>query len=63
MFEEGVKVTLLLLVINGFQALLRFLGLVGGVLSINDTHVVNNIRTIFAEVSDDEITLQLYLVL
>ena len=46
MFEAGVEVLLLLLLLSGFQALLGFFLLVGGGISIHYTHVVNTVRTL-----------------
>ena len=41
LFEAGVKLMPLLILLSGFQALLGVLELVAGVVSINNTHVVN----------------------
>ena len=44
LFEAGVKVLLLLLLLSSFQEILGVYGLVGGGISIHDTHVVNTVR-------------------
>ena len=53
LFEVGVKILLFLLLLSSFQALLRVFVLVGGVVSIHDTHVVNTVRTLSPEFSDE----------
>ena len=60
LFELDIKIILRLLSV--FQALLGGLGLVGGGASIHDTHVVNTVRPLRPEVSDEETPLQIYLV-
>ena len=52
LFEEGVKVLLLLLLLSSFQALIGCFGLVGGGVSIHNTHVVNTVLPLRQEVSD-----------
>ena len=39
----SVEVLLLLLLLDSLQAIISFFGLVGDGVSINDTHVVNNV--------------------
>ena len=63
MFEAGVEVLLLLLLLSGFQALLGFFLLVGGGISIHYTHVVNTVRPLCPEVSYEETTFQLSFIL
>ena len=63
MFEAGVRLLFILLLLRSFQAILGFFGLVGGGVSIHGTHVVNTVCPLNPEVSDEEITLQLLLVL
>ena len=53
LFEAGVNILLLLCLLSGFQAVLGGFGMVGGGISIHDTHVVNNIRPLLTEVSDE----------
>ena len=53
MFEEGVKLLLLLFVLGSFQALLGVFGLVEGGVSIHDTHLVNNVCPLCPEVSGE----------
>ena len=63
LFEAGVKVFLLLLLLSGFQELIVFFGLVGGGVSIHDTHVVNTVCPLIPKVSDEDTPLQLSLIL
>ena len=63
MFEAGVNILLLLCLLSGFQAVLGGFGMVGGGISIHDTHVVNTVRTLNTEVSDEETPLQFSYVL
>ena len=63
LFEAGIKVLLFLLLLSGFQALLEVFGLVGGGVSINDTYLLNTVRPLRLEVSDQYTPLQLLLVL
>ena len=63
MFEAVVEIILLLLLLSFFQTLIRGFGLVGGGVSIHDTYVVNSVRPLRPEVSDEEIPLQLSLVI
>ena len=63
LFEAVIEILLFLLLIRGFQALLRFLGMLGDEISIQDPHVVNSVRPLHPEVFDEEIPLQLSLVL
>ena len=49
--------------LRSFQALLRGFGLVGGGISINNTHVVNNVCPLCPEVYDDDTSLLLSYVL
>ena len=46
LFEAGVDILLLLLLLRSFQEILGFLGLVGGGVSINDTFIVNTVHTL-----------------
>ena len=62
-FEAGVDLLHLLILISCFQALIRVSGLVGGGVSIHDTHFMNNFRPLYPEVSDEDIPLHLSLVL
>ena len=43
MFEAGVEVLLLLLLLSIFQALFGVFNLIGGGLGIHDMHVVNTV--------------------
>ena len=54
MFEEGVKLLLFSRFLRGFQPLLSFFGPVGGEVSIHDTHIVNTVRPLLSEVSDED---------
>ena len=63
MFEADIEVILLLLLLGVFQKLLRSFGLVGGGVSIHDTHVVNTVCPLRIEVSDEKIPLHILLVL
>ena len=63
LFETGVKVLLLIFLLSGFQALLRGFGMVGGGVIIHDMHVVNTVRPLHSEVSNEEIPDQISLVL
>ena len=63
MFESGVKVLPLLLLLVGLQALLGVFGLGGGGVRINYTHVVNTVCTLSPEVSDKQIPCQILLIL
>ena len=63
MFEAGVEVIILLLFLGGFQELLGDFGLVGGGVSIHETHVVNTVRSLRPEVSDEEILLHTPLII
>ena len=58
LFEAGVNILILLLPLSGFQALFRGVGMVGGGISIHDTHVMNTVHPLRSEVSDEEIPLQ-----
>ena len=51
LFEAGVKILLFICLISSFQTLLGGSGLVGGGVSINNTHVMNTIRHLHPEVS------------
>ena len=63
LFEAGVEVLTLLLLLRGLQALIGVFGLVGVEFSIHDMHVVNTVYPLCPEVSDEEIPFQLPLVL
>ena len=63
MFEAGVKVLLLILLLRVLHALIRVFGLVGGGVSINNRHVVNTVCPLRPKVFDEEIPLQLLLFL
>ena len=63
LFEAGVNIIIFLILLSILQALLGVFGLVGGGVSIHDTHVVNTVRPLHPEVSDEDNPLQLYLVL
>ena len=62
-FEAGAKILLFFRLISGFQALLGVFGLVGGGISIHDTHVVNTFHPLRTKVSDEYIPLQISFVL
>ena len=53
-FEAGIEIIVILLLLRGFQALLGVFGLVGGGVSIHDTHVINTVCTLRPKVSDEE---------
>ena len=59
MFEAGIKIIFFLRLLSSLKVLLGGFGLVGGGVSIHDTHVVNNIRPLYTEVYDEEIPLNL----
>ena len=59
MFDSGDEVLLLLILLRIFEVLLRRSVLVGVGVSIHDTHVVNTLRLLCLEVSDEEILLQI----
>ena len=59
LFEAGVGVLLIILLLRSFQALLGIFRLVGGGVSIHDTHVVNTLRPLCPEISDEDSPLQL----
>ena len=59
----GVKLLLLLHLISGFHALLRVFGLVGSGISIHYMHIVNNVRLLCPEVSDEDTPPQLSYIL
>ena len=63
MFEAGVKVLLLILLLSGLHALIRIFGLIGGGVSIHNKHVVNTVCPLRLNVFDEEIPLQLLLFL
>ena len=63
LFEAGIEVLLLILLLSGFQALLVVFGLVGGGVIIHDTHVMNTVSPLGSDVSDENIPLQISLVL
>ena len=63
MFESGTKILLFLFLFSSFQALLGVLVLIGSGVSIHDTHVLNNVRPLSPEVSDEEIPLQIFFLL
>ena len=52
-----------LLLLSSFQALLGIFRLVGGGVSIHDTHVVNTVHNLLPEVSNEEIPFQLPIIL
>ena len=52
LFEAGVKVLLLIILLSGLQALLGGFGQVGGGVHIHATHVVNTVRLLRPKVSD-----------
>ena len=56
-FEVGAEIHLFLCLIRSFKALLGGFGLLGGDISIHDTHVVNNVRPLHPEVSNYDIPL------
>ena len=63
LFEAGVNVLLLLLILSAFQALLGGFVLVGGGVSIHFMHAVNTLPPLSPGVYDEEIPLQILLVL
>ena len=63
LFESGVEVLLILLLLSGFQALLGIFGLLVDGVSIHDTHVVNTVYPLCPEVSCEETPLQISVVL
>ena len=62
-FEVGVKVLLLILLLRGLQTLIGFFEPVGGGVIIYDMHVVNNVCSLRPEVSEEETPHHLLLVL
>ena len=52
LFEAGIKMLIFLRLLSSLQELLEVFGLVGGGISIHDTHVVNTVYTLYPEVSD-----------
>ena len=62
LFEAGIEVLHLILLLSGLQALLGGCGQVGEAVHIHDTHFVNTVRTMRTKVPDQEIPLQLLLV-
>ena len=63
LFGAGVKIILFLHLPSGLQKLLGVFGLVGGGVSIHDTHVGNTVFILRPEVSDLQKPLQLSFVL
>ena len=63
LFKSGVKVILILLLFRNFQELIRGFGPVGGGVIIQNTHVMNTVRPLYPEVSDEETPLQISLFL
>ena len=63
MFEAGLEILLFLCLLRGFQAPLGGFGVVGGGVSIHDTHVVNTVCPLIPKVSDEDTPLQLSLIL
>ena len=63
LFEAGVDILLLLILVSVFQELLGGFGLVGGGASIHDTHVMNTFLPLIPKVYDEEIPLHISLVL
>ena len=63
LFEAGVEIILLIILIRSFQALLEGFGLVVGGVSIHGTHAINTVYPLRPEVYDEEIPLQIYLVI
>ena len=62
-FEAGVEVLLLLLLLNGFQTLLGGFVLLGGGVSIDYMHFVNTVHPLHPKIYDEEIPLCFSLVL
>ena len=52
LFEAGVRITIFLRLLSGFQALLEGFGLIGVGISIHDTHIVNTALPLRPEISD-----------
>ena len=63
LFEAGIEVLLLILLLRGFQALLLGFGLIRGSVGIHDTHVANTVRPLIPDIYDEDIPLQLPLFL
>ena len=55
LFEADIEVILLLLLLGVFQKLLRSFGLVGGGVSIHDTHVVNTVCPLGPQIPDQKV--------
>ena len=63
LFEEGVKIILLILLLNDFQALIGVFVLVVCAVIIHNIHVGNTVSPLRLEVYDEDTPLQLSLVL
>ena len=62
-FESGVELLLILLLLRSSQALIGVFGLVRGGVSILDTHVMNTVCPLCPEVSGEDIPIHISLVL
>ena len=59
LFEAGSEVLLLLLLLSSFQELIGGFGMLGGGVSIHNTHVVNTVHPLCPDLYDEEIPLWL----